>query len=96
LAEDIVTVSSPCLPRIGSKINNRGMLMSGSRNAAANAILIELNELCPALWDRWIAAGYLTNFQRLHQGSKIFVGDPQICQQTRLESPPMQNRKLAR
>jgi hypothetical protein len=39
-------------------------------------ILLEFNELCPALLDRWMDAGKLPNFRHLYQDSHIYVTDP--------------------
>jgi hypothetical protein len=36
-------------------------------------IALELNELCPALLQRWMAEGLLPNFKRLHDQSDVFV-----------------------
>jgi len=36
-------------------------------------ILVEFNELCPALLDQWMASGDLPNFKRLHAVSAVFT-----------------------
>ncbi|WP_342618747.1 hypothetical protein [Rhodoferax sp. GW822-FHT02A01] len=36
-------------------------------------ILIEFNELCPSLLDRWMAEGKLPNFKKFHENSDVFV-----------------------
>lgn len=41
--------------------------------SANKIILIEFNELCPPLLDRWIAAGELPNFARFRAQSQAFV-----------------------
>jgi len=38
-------------------------------------ILIEFNELCPALLDKWMAEGHLPNFKRLYDRSEIFISE---------------------
>jgi hypothetical protein len=40
---------------------------------AERLIVLELNELCPHLLDRWMADGSLPNFRRLHARSDVFV-----------------------
>ncbi len=41
----------------------------------ASLVLLEFNELTPALMDRFVADGRLPNFQRLQQASEVFVSD---------------------
>jgi len=36
-------------------------------------ILIEFNELCPWLLDKWMEEGHLPNFKALHDSSQVFV-----------------------
>lgn len=36
-------------------------------------ILLEFNELCPDLLDRWMAAGKLPNFKRFHDNSEVYI-----------------------
>ena len=36
-------------------------------------LVLELNELCPPLLDRFIAEGHLPNFEKLKQGGATFV-----------------------
>src|SRR5262249_48136687 len=36
-------------------------------------ILLEFNELCPSLIERFIAAGALPNFERLRNGAQVFT-----------------------
>jgi hypothetical protein len=38
-----------------------------------NLILLELNELCPALLHKWMAAGKLPNFKRFHDASQVYL-----------------------
>jgi hypothetical protein len=38
-------------------------------------ILIEFNELCPRLLDRWMSEGRLPNFKRFHDASHVFVSE---------------------
>lgn len=45
-------------------------------------ILLEFNELCPALMDRFIAAGHLPNFKRLRDQSNTFLTDAEECNDT--------------
>ncbi len=42
---------------------------------AAPLILIEFNELCPALIERFVAEGMLPNFRRFYQSSTVFTTD---------------------
>jgi hypothetical protein len=48
-------------------------------------ILVEFNELCPALLDRWMAGGHLPNFSRLHQTSDVFVTQADATEPVNLE-----------
>jgi hypothetical protein len=41
-------------------------------------IVLELNELCPALLARWMADGSLPNFAALHARSDVFVTRPDV------------------
>ncbi len=36
-------------------------------------LLLEFNEICPPLLERWMAAGRLANFARFHAGSQVFT-----------------------
>lgn len=36
-------------------------------------VLLEFNELCPGLLDRWMAEGKLPNFKRFHDGSEVYI-----------------------
>src|SRR4051794_13536056 len=36
-------------------------------------LLLELNELCPHLLDRWIQSGELPNFKRFYDSSEVFT-----------------------
>jgi len=36
-------------------------------------ILVEFNELCPSLIDRWMSSGDLPNFKRFHDASSVWV-----------------------
>ena len=40
---------------------------------AQRLIVLELNELCPHLLDKWMADGSLPNFKRLHGQSDVFI-----------------------
>lgn len=48
-------------------------------------ILVEFNELCPALIDRWIASGDLPNFARLREVSTVCVTQADELQAPNLE-----------
>jgi hypothetical protein len=48
-------------------------------------ILIEYNELCPPLLDRWMAAGYLPNFKKLYDRSSVFTTEADETGETVLE-----------
>ncbi len=48
-------------------------------------ILIEFNELCPPLLDRWMAEGQLPNFKRLHDQAQVFVTEADERQAPNLE-----------
>lgn len=48
-------------------------------------ILLEFNELSPALLDRWMVAGELPNFARLHAASDIFQTDADVDDPGQLE-----------
>jgi hypothetical protein len=39
----------------------------------SRVILIEYNELCPPLLDRWMAAGDLPNFKKFYDSSDVFI-----------------------
>ena len=43
------------------------------RAAKRKLLLIEFNELCPSLLDRWMAAGDLPNFRKFYEASQVFV-----------------------
>ncbi len=50
------------------------MTIMGQNSAAAGpVIMMELNELCPPIIDRMMAAGELPNFKRLHAKSDVHV-----------------------
>lgn len=38
-----------------------------------SVVLLEFNELCPGLLDRWMAAGKLPNFKRFHDASEVYI-----------------------
>ena len=48
-------------------------------------ILVEFNELCPALLDQWMASGDLPNFKRLHAVSDVFVTQADEVEPANLE-----------
>jgi hypothetical protein len=49
------------------------LLDGGNFMATPPIILVEFNELCPSLLDRWIESGELPNFKRLHDSSTVCV-----------------------
>ena len=48
---------------------------NNAQSPGGNVLLLEFNELTPALLERFIAAGKLPNFAALHQSSQVFVTD---------------------
>jgi hypothetical protein len=48
-------------------------------------ILIEFNELCPPLLQRWMADGSLPNFRRFFESSQVFVTDTDEHEPLKLE-----------
>ena len=48
-------------------------------------ILLEFNELCPRLLDKWMASGQLPNFKRFHEQSQVFVTESDEPQAPYLE-----------
>src|SRR4028118_1585184 len=48
-------------------------------------IVLELNELCPPLLDRWMADGSLPNFKRLHDSSDVFQTQADVTEPDKLE-----------
>lgn len=48
-------------------------------------ILVEFNELCPALLDQWMASGDLPNFKCLHQVSDVYVTQADATDPVNLE-----------
>jgi type I phosphodiesterase/nucleotide pyrophosphatase len=49
--------------------------MEGIMSPSTSLVLLEFNELTPALMDRFIADGKLPNFARLRQSSEVFISD---------------------
>lgn len=49
-----------------------------TRTTVRPVILMELNELCPRLLDKWIAAGELPNFRTLRDTSSIYTTDVDV------------------
>ena len=41
--------------------------------ARRRVLMLEFNELCPSLIDRWMAAGELPNFRRIFEASEAFT-----------------------
>ncbi|HEX8442588.1 MAG TPA: hypothetical protein VF631_02960 [Allosphingosinicella sp.] len=52
---------------------------------ARPVIVLELNELCPPLLDRWMVDGSLPNFKRLHDGSDVFQTQADVTEPDKLE-----------
>ncbi|MGZ9128850.1 MAG: hypothetical protein ACXW4Z_13845, partial [Candidatus Binatia bacterium] len=52
---------------------------------AQNIIVMEFNELCPSLLERWIGEGRLPNFARLREQSDVFVTDADVRDPGQLE-----------
>lgn len=48
-------------------------------------ILMEFNELCPPLLERWIAEGRLPNFKRLREQSDVFITNADVKDPRQLE-----------
>jgi len=48
-------------------------------------ILIEFNELCPPLLDRWMAEGKLPNFKKFHDAAQVFVSEADVKSGPHLE-----------
>ncbi|WP_149541341.1 alkaline phosphatase family protein [Siccirubricoccus phaeus] len=48
-------------------------------------ILVEFNELCPGLLDRWMAEGRLPNFRRFHDSAQVLTGTADVTEQQFLE-----------
>jgi hypothetical protein len=53
--------------------------------APRKVLMLEFNELCPALLDRWIASGDLPHFSRLRATSDSFVTQPDVEDSALLE-----------
>jgi hypothetical protein len=53
--------------------------------APRKVLMLEFNELCPALLDRWIASGDLPHFARLRASSESFVTEPDVEDSALLE-----------
>jgi hypothetical protein len=53
--------------------------------APRKVLMLEFNELCPALLDRWIASGDLPNFARMRATSDSFVTAPDVKDSALLE-----------
>ena len=51
----------------------------------APIILMEFNELCPSLLERWMAEGRLPNFARLHRQSDVFITNADVKDPAQLE-----------
>src|SRR5690242_7394242 len=52
-----------------------------SGRSMRKVLLLEFNEICPPLLDRWMAAGKLVNFARFYSSAQVFttiadVSDP--------------------
>lgn len=53
--------------------------------SADNIIVMEFNELCPSLLERWMGEGRLPNFARLYQQSDSFVTNADVKDPAQLE-----------
>jgi hypothetical protein len=62
-----------------------GLATGESPGAPAPLIALELNELCPALLDKWMQAGLLPNFAKLHARSDVFVTKADVEEPALLE-----------
>ncbi len=51
----------------------------------SKVLLIEFNELCPALMDKWIEADVLPNFKKLKDESHTFITEPDVVRPDELE-----------
>jgi hypothetical protein len=51
----------------------------------APIILLEFNELCPPLLDKWIAEGHLPNFKKFRDASDVFITKPDTEDPSELE-----------
>jgi len=67
-------------PVIGRLVSEESPLM-----ASRKVLLLEFNELCPALLDRWIASGDLPHFARLRATADSFVTTPDVDDSALLE-----------
>jgi len=54
-------------------------------NRCPGLIVLELNELCPSLLDRWMGEGLLPNFSALHARSDVFVTRADVSEPALLE-----------
>lgn len=52
---------------------------------AERLLVLEFNELCPALLDRWMAEGVLPNFRKLYEQCDVFVTNADVETPTTLE-----------
>lgn len=48
-------------------------------------IMLELNELCPRLLDKWMLSGDLPNFKALHNISQVYITDVDVDDPRNLE-----------
>ncbi len=58
---------------------------SAPSQRADNIIVMEFNELCPALLERWMGEGRLPNFKRLYAQSDVFVTNADVKDAAQLE-----------
>lgn len=50
-----------------------------------SVVLIEFNELCPPLLNKWMAQGILPNFKKFHDSAQVFTTTPCVPEQHYLE-----------
>lgn len=50
-----------------------------------SVVLVEFNELCPPLLDKWMAQGVLPNFKKFHGSAQVFTTTPCVPEQQNLE-----------
>jgi hypothetical protein len=57
----------------------------GASQRPGNIIVMEFNELCPSLLERWMGEGRLPNFKRLQQQSDVFITNSDVKDAAQLE-----------
>lgn len=64
----------------GSEMRSSSTCIAGKK-----LIVLEFNELCPTLLDKWMRQGLLPNFSRLHRESDVFVTEADVTDPALLE-----------